>query len=57
MSKEKLRYIAFVYDTQLKSTAESSEKNLTYMLSDEHTIAVGAQRFRFTSAVPAKFHQ
>ena len=51
-----LCYIAFVYDTQLKSTAESSDKNLTYMLMDEHIITVGAERFRFTSAVPALFH-
>ena len=54
MSKEKLCYIAFVYDTELKSTAESCDKNLTCMLSDEHIITVGAERFRFTFAVPAK---
>ena len=54
---EKLCYIALDYDTELKSTAESSDKNLTHMLLDEHIIiTVGAERFRFTSAVPALFH-
>ena len=55
MSKEKLCYIALVNDTELDGG--SSEKNQTYLLSDEHIITVGAERFRFTSAVPAKFHQ
>ena len=55
MSKEKLCYIAFLYDTELESTAESSDKSLTYNLPDEHIITVGAKRFRFTSAVPASF--
>ena len=27
------------------------------MLTDEHIITVGAERFRFMCAVPAQFHQ
>ena len=53
--KEKPCYMAFFYDTELKSTAESSDKNLTYLLSDVHIITVGAERFRFTSVLPASF--
>ena len=45
-----------VYDTELKSTAECSDKNQTYMLSNENIITVGAERFRYTSVVPAIFH-
>ena len=37
--KEKLCYVAFDYDTELKSTAERSDKNQT-------RIIVGAERFR-----------
>ena len=55
MCKEKLWYIAFVYDTELKLTAESSDKNQTYMLSDGNIITVGAERFRCTSFFPASF--
>ena len=44
--KEKLCYIAFDYDTKLKSTAESSYKKQTHMLSDGNIITVGAERFR-----------
>ena len=55
--KEKLCYIAFDYDAELKSTAESSDKNQTYMLSDGNIITVGAERFRCTSVVPALFHR
>ena len=40
--KEKFCYFAFVYDTELKSTAECSDKNQTYMLSNENIITVGA---------------
>ena len=32
--KEKLCYIAFDYEAELKSIAESSDKNQAYMLSD-----------------------
>ena len=53
---EKLCYIALDYDTELKSTAASSDKNLTYILSDGNTITVGAERSRCTSVLPAKCH-
>ena len=55
MSKTKLCYVAFVYDTELKSTAESSDKNQTYMLSDGNVGTVGAERFRCPSVLPARF--
>ena len=54
--KEKLCHITFDFDSELKSTAESSDKNQTYMLLDGNTITVGAERFRCTSVVPALFH-
>ena len=44
--KEKLCYIAFDYNTELKSTTESSDKNQTYMLSDGNISTVGAESFR-----------
>merc|ERR1712122_373478 len=44
--KEKLCYIALDYDTELKSTAESSDKEKTYELPDGNIITVGAERFR-----------
>ena len=47
--KEKLCYVAFDYDTELKLTAESSDKNQTHMLSDGNIIAVGAEHFRCAS--------
>ena len=53
--KEKLCYIAFDYDTELKLTAESSDKNQTHMLSDGNIITVGAERFPCTSVFPASF--
>ena len=43
--KGKLCFIAFDYDTELKS-----------MLSDEHNISVGAECFRCESVFPAKCH-
>merc|ERR1712122_392962 len=42
----KLCYIALDYDTELKSTAESSDKEKTYELPDGNIITVGAERFR-----------
>ena len=51
--KEKLCYMSFDYDTELKSTAESSDKNQTYELPDRNLISVGAGRFR---RVEALFH-
>ena len=44
--KEKLCYIALDYDTELKSIAESSDKEKTYELPDGNIITVGAERFR-----------
>ena len=44
--KEKLCYIALDNDTELQSTAESSDKKQTHMLTDENIIPVGAGRFR-----------
>ena len=51
--KEKFCYIALHYDTELKSTEESSYKNQTYMLSDGNIITVGAESFRCASIFPA----
>ena len=53
--KEKLCYIAFVQDTELKLIAESSDKKQTHMLSDGNNITVGAERFRCPSVLPASF--
>ena len=38
--KEKLCYIAFDYNTELKSTVENSDKKQTHMLSDGNIITV-----------------
>ena len=43
--KEKLCYIAFDKNTELKSIAESYDKKQTDMLSDGNIITVGAERF------------
>ena len=43
--KEKLCYIALVYDTELKSTTESFDKKQTHMLSDGNIFTVSAERF------------
>ena len=51
--KENFCYFAF--DTELKSTAESSDKKQTHMLSDGNIVNVGAERFRCTSVFPASF--
>jgi len=53
--KEKLCFIAFDYDAVLKSTAESSDKKQTHMLSDGNVFTVSAERFRCTSVFPANF--
>ena len=37
--KEKLCYIGFDYDAELKLTAESSDKNQTYELPDKHHLS------------------
>merc|ERR1712136_229913 len=53
---EKLCFLSFDYDTELKSTAESSDKNQTYELPDRNIIiSLGAKRFRCTSVLPASF--
>ena len=54
--KEKLCYFALDHDTEVKSTAESSDKKQTHMLSDGNIIPVGAERFRCASVFPAKCH-
>ena len=53
--KEKPCYIAFDYDTELKSIAESSDKKQTHMLSDGNIITVRAERFRCMSVFPVSF--
>ena len=54
--KEKLCYIAFDSDTELKSTAEGSDKKQTHMLSDGNIITVGAERFRCPRVFFSQFH-
>ena len=53
--KQKICYIAFDNDKELKSTTESSDKKQTHMLSDGNMITVGAKRFRCTSVFPSNF--
>ena len=42
--KVKFYFIAFDYDTELKSTAESSNKEQTHVLSNGNITTVGAER-------------
>jgi len=44
--KEKLSYIALDYDTEMKESSESSDKEKTYELPDGNIITVGNERFR-----------
>merc|ERR1712019_156749 len=44
--KEKLCYIALDYDTEMKASTESSDKEKTYELPDGNIITVGSERFR-----------
>jgi len=44
--KEKLAYIAIDFDSEMKSAAESSDKEKTYELPDGNIITVGNERFR-----------
>ena len=53
--KEKLCYIALDYDTELTSTAESSDKKQTHMLLDGHIITV-ALKVSVPSVFLAKCH-
>ena len=50
--KEILCYIAIDYDTEMKSTAESFDKEMTFVLQDSNIITVGAERFRIASCLP-----
>ena len=54
--EEKCCCIAFCLRHRAQSTAESSDKIQTHLLSDENIITVGAERFRYTNVVPALFH-
>ena len=54
--KEKLCVIAFDCDTEFKSTAESSNKKQTHVLSDGNNITVGAECIRRENVFPAKCH-
>ena len=44
--KEKLSYVAFDFDSEMKAAAESSAKEKTYDLPDGNFITVGNERFR-----------
>ena len=54
--KEKLCYFALDYDTELKSTAESSDKKQTHMLPDGNIITVGAERFPLRECFSSQCH-
>jgi len=44
--KEKLCYIALDFDTEMKESSETSDKEKTYELPDGNIITVGSERFR-----------
>jgi len=44
--KEKLCFIALDFDTEMKQSSESSDKEKTYELPDGNIITVGSERFR-----------
>ena len=48
MSKRSLLYIALDYDSLLKTTSESADRENTYELFRGNIIRVGAERFRCT---------
>jgi len=43
--KEKLSYIAFDIDTEMKAANQSSDKEMTYELPDGNIVTVGSERF------------
>ena len=51
--KEKLCYITLTYDTELKSTPESSDKIHSYEIPDRNIISPGTGRICRTSVLPA----
>jgi len=44
--KEKLCYIAYDFEAEMKAFAESSNKEKTYELPDGNTVTIGNQLFR-----------
>jgi len=44
--KEKLGYIAIDFDSEMKMTSESAEKEKTYELPDGNIVTIGSERFR-----------
>jgi len=44
--KEKLSYIAFDFDNEMKASSQSSDKEKTYELPDGNIITLGDERFR-----------
>jgi len=55
--KEKLSYVAYDFDTELKASNESSAKEVNYTLPDGNVITIGNQQFRCPEALfqPMKY--
>ena len=53
--EEKLCYMSLAYDTELISTAKSSDKIHAFELPDRNIISPGTGRFCRTSVLPASF--
>jgi actin-related protein len=49
--KEKHSYVALDFDTELKSSSESSNKDVSYTLPDGQVITIGNQQFRCPEAL------